>query len=616
MIMVLGIGTFPQMVTIAPHLEDWLTTINEGIVTTAEELSRTETTADWPARTLGLAIAGAAVGCCAGWLVKDGAATLSAAGRWAITVFLLTAGIATALLVERRRLASSFGFASLAGALAASAMYFSIASAADPGRGPDGGPRQFACALIAIGLAIPLFASWRQHAAPRLSRPTTWPYPYVHERAWASAMLWCAGWAFVLVTILLVVLLANLFALIGLTGFDKLLESIWFMPTVAGAAFGAAVGMLRDREQVLGVLKVLVHRVLSAVTVPVALGLAAFVIALFFTGLTPLWEATKSTTPLLLVAAIIAILLVNVTIGDQREHESRNRILRIGATALAVTVLPLSIIALVSVYKRIAQHGLTPDRIWASIFVLVICGYALTYLFAVLRRRSAWPSALRTANLGLASAVCVIATVLALPLFDFGSWSVRNQMTRLTSGKISADDFDWAAMAVDFGPAGRTQLERLGREAADKEVRALATAALKNKNRWEARAAVETQQQLRSLREKLVVIPAPIAIPQALQDAMSNVGQCAGKRICHLYYIDGSNKAALIRKACDGCGVETTIYTRSGASWNILLPDLDENAAQATTAIEDALATNNVEIRDVTRRQVFVGDAAIGPVFE
>jgi Domain of unknown function (DUF4153) len=582
----------------------------------AVEPSRTESAADWPARTLALAIAGAAVGCCAGWLVKNGVPSVSPATRWAMTVFLLTTGVTAALLVERRRLVSSLGFAVIAGALAAQALYLSIANSADPARGPEGGSRQFACALIAIALAVSLFASWRQHSAPKLSRPTTWPYPYVHERAWANAMLWCAGWAFVLVAMLLVVLLAKLFALIGLTGFDKLLESIWFMPTVAGAAFGAAMGMLRDREQVLGTLKILVHRVLSAVTAPVALGLAAFVIALFFTGLTPLWEATKSTTPLLLVAAIIAILLVNVTIGDQREHESRNRILRIGATTLAVTVLPLSIIALVSVYKRIAQHGLTPDRIWASIFVLVICGYALTYLFAVLWRRSAWPSAVRTANLGLASAVCVIATVLALPLFDFGSWSVRDQMTRLTSGKISADDFDWAAMAVDFGPAGRAQLEQLARDDADKEVRALATAALKNKNRWEARAAIETQQQLRSLQGKLVVIPAPIAIPQALQDAMSNVGQCASKRICHLYYIEGSNKAALIRKACEGCGVETTIYTRNGDNWNVLLPDLAQDEALETAAIEGALATNGVEIRDVTRRQVFVGDAAIGPVFE
>ncbi len=54
-----------------------------------------------------------------------------------------------------------------------------------------------------------------------------------------------------------------------------------------------------------------------------------------------------------------------------------------------------------------------------------------------------------------------MALFLALPILDFGAISARSQLARLESGKIKAEEFDWTAMAFDFGPEGRERLAEI-----------------------------------------------------------------------------------------------------------------------------------------------------------
>jgi hypothetical protein len=57
--------------------------------------------------------------------------------------------------------------------------------------------------------------------------------------------------------------------------------------------------------------------------------------------------------------------------------------------------------------------------------------------------------------------ISVLALLLSTPLANFGAISTRDQLARLASGKVSPEQFDWAALRFDFGPAGRRALERL-----------------------------------------------------------------------------------------------------------------------------------------------------------
>src|SRR5690606_2429525 len=69
-----------------------------------------------------------------------------------------------------------------------------------------------------------------------------------------------------------------------------------------------------------------------------------------------------------------------------------------------------------------------------------------------------------------------------LPVLDFGAVSARNQIARLESGKVSAEDFDYVALRWDFGDAGRRALARLV-ESDDARVAELAALATKQTER-------------------------------------------------------------------------------------------------------------------------------------
>src|SRR5690606_30997598 len=138
--------------------------------------------------------------------------------------------------------------------------------------------------------------------------------------------------------------------------------------------------------------------------------------------------ATSRRPPFLLLCAAGAWLLANAILRDTDGEMSGNRVLRWAAFALALVILPLTVFAAVSLGTRIGQHGLSPERIWGLIAIVVACVYGVAWLAALIRgwKGGDWRERLRRANLHLAALICVIAFVLALPILDFGAMSARN----------------------------------------------------------------------------------------------------------------------------------------------------------------------------------------------
>ena len=79
---------------------------------------------------------------------------------------------------------------------------------------------------------------------------------------------------------------------------------------------------------------------------------------------------------------------------------------------------------------------------------------ALAAWWAVFKGRKDFDDPLRPLQTKLAIGLCGLALFLALPILDFGAISARSQLARLESGKVKAEEFDWTAMAFDFGPKG------------------------------------------------------------------------------------------------------------------------------------------------------------------
>jgi aspartyl/glutamyl-tRNA(Asn/Gln) amidotransferase C subunit len=244
---------------------------------------------------------------------------------------------------------------------------------------------------------------------------------------------------------LLTLLLSELFNLIGIDLLRRLLDRGWFPLMIAGAAFGGAVGLLRDRDSVIGTLQKVARAILSVLAPVLAAGLVLFVLALPFTGLEPLWSKTKSTTPLLLLCVLASVVLVNATAGNNEEEEARAPLLRWSGMGLIAVMLPLALVAAVSLGKRVGQYGYTPERLWAAVFVFGVAAVALGYLVSLVRGRLAWPSVLRRTNVMLAAGVCILALFLAMPVLNFGSLSASDQLAR-----IAVTDEEVASLAPEL----------------------------------------------------------------------------------------------------------------------------------------------------------------------
>lgn len=575
----------------------------------------------WPARAGLLLVLGAALGLVFHLLVRGSSGDPTIWGNWtddrlrlSLATFVALSGMLFAFTVERLRWWWSAAFALAGGAILGLVFYWN----GDPsGSGADQVWR-FVAGLLAVAIAAPLFQTMRDEGDRRL------PYRSVHAHSWTNVVLWFAAWLFVLLSWLLAWLLAALFHLIGLDLLKDLLNKDWFAWMLTCGALGAAVGLLRDRDRVLGLLQRVVTTVLAFLAPFLAAGLVLFVLALPFTGLAPLWQQTRATTPILLSCVIGAIVLANAVIGNAPWEEAKARPLRWSAMALAAVMLPLAVVAALSTGQRIAQHGFTPSRLWAAAFIVIAAAYAALYLLALLAR-SQWAARVRRYNLALAFGVCGLALLLATPLVNFGGISTRDQVARLESGRVAPDRFDWAALRFDFGPSGRAALERL-KQSGNADIRSRATAALDTERRWDLPSPAREVRRQDAWRN-VGVVPAGAPVPAMLRDLVSNEYQCAGEQPCLLYYAPGENVAILVStdRYCAeysatprDCEANVTQYYRSGEAWSRSEQSRDDAAARQTrnARVAEGLRQGEAEIRTVPRRQLFVGGEPVGDPFE
>lgn len=542
--------------------------------------------------------------------------------RIAAASAVIVSGIAFALTIERVRWAWSIIFSVVVGLVAGGVFYWNGGPS-----GYRGDQWQVIAALVAIAIAAPVFQAARDHG--RWSDD----YASAHSHAWGNAVLAGVGVLFAGISFLLSQLLGELFSLIGLDGVQRLVRKEWFGWVIAGAAFGGAVAILRARDRVLGILQHIVMTILSVLAPVLAVGLTLFIASLPFTGLEPLWDRTSATTPVLLACVIGAVLLANAIIGNSAEEESKVRVLRVSALLLCLAVLPLTAVAFTSTWLRVEQHGFTPERLWALVFVGVALAAGIAYALAVVIGRQDWMATLRRVNLQLALGVCAVAFLLALPLINFGAISTRNQIARLESGKIAPEQFDWAALAFDFGPSGKAAARRYASQASTPALRQEARRALAAKTRWElGEATFRTPNQ--PLANRLRVRPAKVSIPATLQAALGRPSVCGSDGKCDLFWSPGQTQAVAVHDLCaptphgrDGestrCDIDTTVLVERDGEWHeidevrqSIIAEMNRYGAQQQRDRRAAVARGEVEVREVTLRQLYIGGKPSGEPFE
>ncbi len=565
-------------------------------------------TSDWPLRPWIMAAVCAAAGLLFHTLMDRPMLITSGqmpAWREAGATFVAIAAIAFALTVEQRRWLWSLAFALGWGAVVALVGFFT----ASYNHVPSIFEFPFFAGLFAVLLAAPLFQTLRDEGAWRF------PYARLHGHAWTDAVIGAAAIGFIGIAFLLAWLIAGLFDLIGISVVKHLLDKGWFDWMLAGFAFGAAVGLLRERDALVATLQRLVMVVLGVLAPVLAAALLLFLASLPFTGLSGLWDARVPATPLMLLAGAGAVLLANAVIGNGaddggEEGRATSRLLRLSAMALVLAVLPLAIIAALSIAQRIGQYGWTPERMWGVVAVIVALAYGAAGWWAVAKARQSFDEPLRPLQTRLAIGLCGLALLLALPILDFGAISANSQMARFAAGKIKPGEFDWQAMAFDFGPAGRARLAQIARSGPPDQ-RKLAATALAANNRYGVESEVAATQSAVNLDTMMRVYPAGAVVPEPLRTAIAQSQHCRIGR-CVVAMVS-PDKALVTGPLFKNDVILTQALVRtSDGSWAIA----DRLPGATPDATKPDLATAPVELRTVARRQLFIDGKPMGEPFE
>ena len=556
--------------------------------------------ADWPARPWIMALVGAVGGLIVHLLTDNyGYSDPMPVWKQAATAFTVIATVSFLVTVELRRWTWSVAFALGWGAVIALIGWF---TAQYNYRG-EIMEFPFLSGILAVLIAAPLFQTVRDEGAWRF------PYARLHRHAWTDAVIGAASLVFTGITFMLAWLIASLFDVIGIDAIKDLLQEEWFGWMLAGLAFGGAIGILRERDALVATLQKLAMVVLSVLAPVLAVALAAFLLSLPFTGLKGLWESDIPATPMLLLSGAGAILLANAVIGDGRDERSPNVWLRRAALLLAVCVLPLAFFAALSMGQRIGQYGWTPERIWGVIAVGIALAYGAAAWWAVFKGRQEFDEPLRPLQTSLAIGLCGLALFLALPILDFGAISARSQLARLDSGKLKAEEFDWTAMAFDFGPSGREHLAELAKMGPAK-AREMARAALATKDRYALSQDTESAAQQTRLDQYLRVLSPNIEVTDALKAEITGYQGC-NDQPCALLRLDASH-LLLVHKPYDTSNVQSRVIDLTALGISPKQPAAARLAATDKVDLAKAL----IEVRPVQGRQLYVDGKPVGTPIE
>jgi hypothetical protein len=398
------------------------------------------------------------------------------------------------------------------------------------------------------------------------------PYPLYFDWAWKDAVQIALSAAFVGVLWSALELGGALFRLIDIGAVKQTIEQRWFSIPVTCLAFAAAVQLTDVRVALIRGVRTVGLVLLSWLLPVMTVIVVAFLTALPFTGLAPLF-GTRSGAGTLLSANAALIVLLSAAYQDG--ETSIPPALRWAGRAAALALVPLVLIAADALWLRVGQYGLTPARIEAIACAVIAAGFAAGYAVGAVRRKGRWMQPLELTNVVMARVAMLAILLLFTPIADPARLAVDDQVGRLLAGREAPDKFDFDFLTYKAGRYGSDALTRL--------------AALKGspRNPQIAQLAVagqqaqhpEAQLPAASLAQRLNVYPKGATVPASLlsQDWSHDPGQqpCFVNPVppggCNAYVLDIDGAGApevLLTTETGAAGVTLEVYKQSGGRWS------------------------------------------------
>ena len=245
---------------------------------------------------------------------------------------------------------------------------------------------------LLLGLALPFLIAGLGPGR----RPTD--YAVLFTQSWMIVVRFAAAWLFVGLVWGVLFLSNALLGLVGIDVIERLMNRAEMPYLLSGLMLGLALAVVDELseyvspELVLQMLRLLLPVVLVVV--------AVFLAALPFRGLSNLF-GDFSAAAILLAMAFGSATLVSSGLDASDERWAPGGLTWWCCRLLALVLPVLAALAGVAVWLRVAQYGLTPDRVVAGAMAALALGYGLAYAGSVLAGPG-WGARIRRANVGMA----------------------------------------------------------------------------------------------------------------------------------------------------------------------------------------------------------------------
>jgi hypothetical protein len=286
-----------------------------------------------------------------------------------------------------------------------------------------------------------------------------------------------------------------------------------------------------------------------------------FVLSLPFTGLDALWR-TRSATALLLTVSLLLVAFVNAVYQHDSERAPYPLWLRrlVDASLLALPVY--AGLALYALGLRIAQYGWTLERFWGVLVVLLVCGYALGYAQAVLRRRGRWLQPVERVNRWMCWTVLGAALMANSPVLDGVRISVASQMARLQATAPAISTKDVLALRFELGRRGVEALRELQRDprvSSDARAAKVVGAVLAQEARWSGNDLDDIDDGIRDLGALRRQVSVPGSLPAPDADWWQAL---LGRKLHTADCLELGAKCVALRRDLDADGVDDMLLCR------------------------------------------------------
>lgn len=307
--------------------------------------------------------------------------------------------------------------------------------------------------LLFAYVLIPYLQAWRGRANKQ------YQYHDLYRHSWDNFFIVAVGLLLSGIYWLLIVLWVALFKILGIKIFEEIFfdNSFIWISNMMVIGIGITIGI--NNDQIIGTLRNIALAICKLLMPLTAVITILFTVTLPFVGLRPVWD-TNHSTPILIILIVANIFFVNGIVQDTLNVKYPSVLKKL--VNISLFMMPvLAITAAYSTWLRINQYGLSPDRIYSTLIILVAFCYSFSYPWAAIKSQSQWLEKIRKPNIYIGIVICALVIITHSPLLDPFRISASNQYHRLMENKIEIDDFDFGALRYKFGKPGRYYLQKI-----------------------------------------------------------------------------------------------------------------------------------------------------------